>query len=66
MSEDNDNDYDIIIDINSIRFLKDKGWEIQYPKNNALEMKKILLGTKKILFQFWVIPIEVKLIFYKN
>lgn len=47
MSEDNDNDYDIIIDINSIRFLKDKGWEIQYPKNNALEMKKILLGTKK-------------------
>ena len=35
-------DYDIIIDINSIRFLKDKGWKITNPNEREKEMKDTL------------------------
>ena len=41
------NDYDIIIDINSIRFLNNRGWKILYPNKNEDEMKKILKFAKK-------------------
>ena len=37
MSIDN---YDIIIDINSIRFLKSKGWKIYYLKEKELKSSK--------------------------
>ena len=41
------NNYDIIIDINSIRFLNNKGWEISYPNGKEEEMKQILKSAKK-------------------
>lgn len=44
MSIDN---YDIIIDINSIRFLKSKGWKIYYLKEKELKTKEILKSSKK-------------------
>ena len=42
-----DDDYDIIIDINSIRFLKKRGWRIIYSKDKEDEMKQIIKFAKK-------------------
>jgi hypothetical protein len=41
--------YDIIIDINSIRFLKSKGWKIYYLKEKEIKTKEILKSSKKII-----------------
>ena len=41
-SEHKYDEYDAIIDINSIRFLKDKGWEISYNNIKEKEIKEIL------------------------
>jgi translation initiation factor RLI1 len=37
----------ILIDINSIRFLKTKGWKINYLKEKELKTKEILKSSKK-------------------
>jgi hypothetical protein len=44
MSKD---DYDIIIDIDSIRFLNKTGWKINYPRGDEKNLKKIIKSTKK-------------------
>jgi len=41
--------YDIIIDINSIRFLKSKGWKIYYLKEKEKKTKEILKSSKKTI-----------------
>ena len=42
--------YDIIIDINSIRYLQTKGWEIHYPNGKKEELNKIIeLSDKNIV-----------------
>ena len=40
--------FDAIIDINSIRFLKDKGWEISYNNIKEKEIKEMNQISKKI------------------
>lgn len=41
--------YDIIIDINSIRLLKSKGWKIYYLKEKEKKTKEILKSSKKTI-----------------
>ena len=40
--------YDVIIDINSIRFLNDPGWKIEYSDNKS-EKNKVIESSKKII-----------------
>ena len=44
-----DDEYDLVIDINSIRFLNNKGWKISYHQGKEEEIKKILKQAKKVI-----------------
>ena len=41
--------YDIVIDINSIRYLQTKGWEILYPNGRKEELNKIIESSEKCI-----------------
>ena len=43
----NDDDYDIIIDIDSIKYLNSKGWKITYPRGNEKKMKALIKMADK-------------------
>ena len=40
-------DYDVIIDIDSIRSLNEKGWKIDYTKENEEKIRELVKSTKK-------------------
>jgi len=44
-----DDEYDVIIDINSIRFLNKEGWKISYHQGKEEEIKDILKKAKKVI-----------------
>ena len=44
--EENNNEYDIVIDIDSIRSLNKKGWKIEYIKDKN-KLKSIIEEKKK-------------------
>ena len=44
-----DEEYDAIIDINSIRFLNKEGWKISYRQGKDEEIKDILKKSKKVI-----------------
>ena len=48
-SRDKYDTYDAVIDINSIRFLKDKGWKIYYNREKKKEIKEILKSSQKTI-----------------
>ena len=42
-------EYDLVIDIDSIRFLHDRGWKILYKKNKRDEINKSVENSKKVI-----------------